>query len=639
MVDTTSSTTTGTVDRPGPRVFDDVELLRLAERPAEPLMPVLDRASAMWPLIVVFALFPITYAAYYRAFDDDAANWGLRAVDVIAADEGAEFLAPGPADAPARRFAAPLGSWAQAAVLSWTSPGWTMAIIAVSVVAIVLTGFAVHVALRRLAGARFALWTTLLVCCHPIVLAAGTTPAPRALGGWLQVAALGCLLRHRISLGRVVGAWNIAAGALLGLTLLASGPAYVVGMGTATLYVVLRSVFGRNNEEEDEGATAVRGTWRSVGALAVIVGTSLAVGGWWPVWLVAAHGWGALGGWLAVLPVDGRAPVSTFLVFERIVENSGFLLGFTAYGGWRCLKYVRGERTESRRVAAMLVAWFSAALLGWLWAVSRVPTMGLESFREWEYAAVVPLLALAVVGIEASRERSLGLLGTTIVGLLSLLVWIGLHTGLFDVATIGESSEPWWTATKRVLSALAVVGGTLGIVLAAWRATRAEDDWQRAFATMTIVALLVLQIAYGFILARRSDKDDRALRQFQTQLAEYRDVRYLVLVGRETTSPRVAYVVHRLWPRTPIDRRENRDEAVAAILKEVGVGERAVLLDVDAAGSRPFDPTGERFKVVVVSPRRLFRERRLRAHVLVRREEVRAATGTVEGDPLATAAP
>lgn len=601
-----------------PAVVDDAELLRLAAPPAEPLMPVLARSAAMWPLIVVFALFPITFATYYRTFDNDAARWGLRAVDTVAAPDRASALIPG-RDERVRR-AAPLSSWLQALVLTGSWREWPMTIVAVSAIATVLTGFAVHVALRRLAGARFALWTTLFVCAHPAVLAAGTTPAPRALGACLQVAALGCLLRHRISLGRVVGVWNIATGVLLGATLLASGPAYVVGVGTATIYVVLRSVFGR--DERDHPLPSRGGTLRSIGALAIIVVTSWLVGGWWLGYAISESGGAAVAGWLEVrtdLVPRGVAKYSPADVLWQLIPLGGVVLGFSVFGVWRCFTRIRDERAEPRRVSALLLAWFGSALVGWSFASVRLWSP--DAMREWEITTIVPLLALAVVGIDAVRERFVGVLGTALLGFVSLIAFVGWHTsnnariapdlGLAEAATSAGSMVWMW---------LAVLSG-LGLVLVSWRASRAHDEWQRAFATTILVAFVALQIAIGFVSARQRTEEDRALKRYQSQLARFDDVEHIVLVVREPDALPVEFATRVLWPRAPLDLARTRDEAVAVVLRDVPIGGRAVLVDTDAEGNRPLDPTGERFHVQVVSPRHQFRGRRLRAHVLDRLPE------------------
>lgn len=596
-----------------PAVVDDTELLRLAAPRTEPLMPVLDRARAMWPLIVVFALLPITFATYYRTFDDGAAEWGLRAVDAVSAGDRGSFLLPGTSSA---RWAGPLSSWLEAAVLTGWWRRWPVAIVAVSVLATVFVGFAVHIALGRLAGPRFALWTTVLVCCHPVILAAGTSPAPRALGACVQMVAFGCLLRHRISLGRVVGIWNILTGVLLGLTLLASGPAYVVGVGTVTAYVVLRSVFGRH--VGDEFTPVRRGTLRSLGALVVVVGTSLLVGGWWLVVAASEGGSAAIAGWLVLQSPTGHTfPVDALTVLARLVPLGGVMLGFAGLGAWRCASRIRDESDEPRRVSALLIAWFGVAILGWMIAAFRLVGHA-EAMREWEINLVVPLLALAVVGIEAVRERIVGVLGTAGLAVLSLLAWVAWQSAL-------PASGAW-----PVLLLFACVGLFAG----AWRAARADDDWRRAFSTITLVGFVVLQVAIGFVGARRRTDDDRALQQFQSQLSAYPDADRIVFVGRgESATPPVMLAARVLWPGAPVSRARSRDEAVAIVLREVPAGAFAVLVDTEIGDTRPIDPAGDRFDVAVVSPRRLYRERRLRAHVLQRLPE-RRETATNES-PLA----
>lgn len=599
-------------------VVDDAELLRLAEQPARPLLPVLDRSSAMWPLIVVFALMPVTFAAYYRTFDATAAEWGLRAVDVLSGTTRAERVFPGTGS---QRFAAPLSTWSTAVVVDSFPRSWPTSVIIVSVLATTLTGFGVYVAFRHLAGARFALWTTLLVCCHPLLLAAATTPAPRALGCCLQVLAFGCLLRHGLVGGRVIGVWNVAVGVLLGGTLLASGPFFVVGVTTTVWYAVLRTLFGRPPGSVESKRPALR----SAGAVGVVVGIALLVGGWWIVWSVSGFGGEAWRGWMTLVESREVAPRTGRSVVGELVERVGLLFGFVVCGGWRCLQLVRHEESEPRRVAALLLAWTSTSVVGCLVVTKLVPRLSPEAFAAWELTTVVPLAALAVVGVDAVRDRTIGLLGTTLITLVSIFVWGSPRI----VAAIGFR---WWGgfAAGWLLLAAAFASGVL--LWTAWQGTRASDRMIRPIIGFATFGIILAQVTSGIVVSRRTTGDDRALVAYQLGLAGFDAVDRIYVVGTRSLDPRVQYAVRSLWPRSPVEDVPNRDSAVAAIIENVEIGRRAVLVDT-RDDNRPFDNRDGRFEIVTVAPRRLFERHRLRAHVLTSRDPAAVTERTADGNP------
>ncbi len=600
----------------GPGIVDDAELTRLAEQPAEPLLPVLDRSAAMWPLIVVFSLLPVTFATYYRTFDDATAAWGNRAVDVLAATTRLAWLFPGEGSL---QFAAPLSSWTTAFVLSTAPRPWPSAVVYVSAAATAATGFGVYVAFRRLAGARFALWTTLLVCCHPLVLASATTPSPRALGCCLQVAAFGCLLRHGLTGGRVVGGWNVAAGALLGLTWLASGPFFVVGVTTTVLYAVLRTAFGR----PPESVSVRRPFLRSLGAVAVVVGVAVLVGGWWSVVAAVEFGGPVWAGWFQLVEDVGVDPRGPGDVLHALVDQVGWLAGFVLCGAWRCLQLIRHERNEPRRVAALLLAWAVTASAGCLFAVWCVPRLTDEAFLAGQATAVVPFVALAVVGIEAVRDRSVGPVGTTVVALTSVLVRCAV--GLFDHSV----PVPWWDgfAVGWFLPVALLV--SVSALWGAWRAKRLSDHLVRPVVGGVVVAVVVGQLVTGIMLARRTNGDDPAVMAFHEGLAKHGDVERVFVVGDRALEPRIEFVCRAVWAPVDVVNVPNRDTAVAAVLESDPPLRRSVLVDA-GDDDRPFDDRRGRFDVAVVSPRRLFAGRRLRAHVVTVRDpsgEATASTG------------
>src|SRR5437899_9760860 len=95
-----------------PAEIDDETLLRLAAEAERPLFPLLDRAEAMVPLIVVLAFLPALYAIEFRTLTEAGAWQGLVSLKCRSADELNEFVDPAKFDPDQPyRFQPPFMNW------------------------------------------------------------------------------------------------------------------------------------------------------------------------------------------------------------------------------------------------------------------------------------------------------------------------------------------------------------------------------------------------------------------------------------------------------------------------------------------------------------------------------------------------
>ena len=80
---------------PIPVPLDDAELLRVAATPRLRLFPILNRASAFAPLIVVCCVLPGLLLLTHPELNEEASLWGLRSLAFANSPSAIAMLEPG----------------------------------------------------------------------------------------------------------------------------------------------------------------------------------------------------------------------------------------------------------------------------------------------------------------------------------------------------------------------------------------------------------------------------------------------------------------------------------------------------------------------------------------------------------------
>ena len=228
-------TLSGINPAPLPAAIDDGTLRRLAREPARPLFPLLAKAEAMVPLVVVFAFLPALYAVENRTLSETGAWEGLIGLRCFAAANFSDLVDPAVlAPGNPLRYEPPLASWLTA--LSMTAFGVRQAAGLVAPAYLCTAGLIVagYILGRRLGGEALGLVTAMLLAFNPQVLAGAQEPVPQSAGCLFAVLALAGAVAHWQKSSAVMSYQLLLGGIALGLCLLTAGP-----MAAAIVVIIL----------------------------------------------------------------------------------------------------------------------------------------------------------------------------------------------------------------------------------------------------------------------------------------------------------------------------------------------------------------------------------------------------------------
>src|SRR5262245_32976872 len=151
-----------------PATIDDKTIGQLAAEPERPVIPLLNQAEAMVPLVVVLAFLPALYALNYRTLTEPGAWEGLISLRCLEAANLAEFVDPAALDPQnPYRFHPPLTNWLTAAGMSLAgveNDAGRLAAAYLCTGGLVLAGY---VLARRFGGEALGLITAGLLAFHP----------------------------------------------------------------------------------------------------------------------------------------------------------------------------------------------------------------------------------------------------------------------------------------------------------------------------------------------------------------------------------------------------------------------------------------------------------------------------------------
>ncbi len=451
---------------------EDRQLIELSLSPKKSLFPVLSRAEAMSPLIVLLALIPPLYVLVNRTLTPLDALWGLKAVAISTSSSIGTWIDPASVPEGANeiplKYQPPLSTWLIAFVMSLTGTERPLALVLSSFLAtagliVFLFGLA-----DRLRGPQFAWWTTCLVALSGPLLQGTQTPAPVSLTLALAVAACWGFVAHCQDFKRLFSAPLAWAGISWGLCLLAGGPVALVIVAVLLCYVLpqsqeakpLRKVNGSKSKRGWKGRPALQ-------SLGVMLGVGLFVGGWWVLFMFFRHGLEFLKSWFVggnALPDVADLPMAFGQqILRDVSQMGGALTGLTVLGlGIGIVMLKRPDAKSQRDSLAFLLAWTFCAAFFWLG--QRAGEHQANAFAAvWRGFCLIPITLLAALAIEQIGTRRIGYFRVFLGLCLTLGILLAMPVEI-GFGMVGPG-RPLWPSVSVILERIFVPESARFLVL------------------------------------------------------------------------------------------------------------------------------------------------------------------------------
>jgi 4-amino-4-deoxy-L-arabinose transferase-like glycosyltransferase len=593
--------------------------VQLAAHRAEELLPVLNRADVLTPLVVLLAILPGLFALEHRTLDDAGALWGLKSLDRFTVSRVEEVVHPkqtSPADV--LKWQPPLGSWLTAAVMSIVGPSQTIALVVVSYLSTVALVIVMFFLCRHLAGPRFAFWATLLLACHGPLLAQAQNPAPHSLALLLALCTFWGFLSHLHTTNSLVSVKLLLGGIAAGMCLLAGGPLVLVVLATLLLYGLgLRRSSLNDSRSLPSVRDRIRGVWPAFISWLLLGLTAFAVGGWWVLMMISEQGFPFWTGWItgAVPGPNAQAAGlvrgnSEIFAAEHFLAMLGVLTGLSVLGIWRACREVFDSADETRRRSLMfLIAWAGCALLVWL----RVQTAVAHVAELWQGFLLLPCIALAAFAIVEISQRRVHIL--VVVGMTAAVPATMVAYSLLDAPHDGGNAGMIGFITL-IIVLFALVGWWFH------HYGRDQDPRQRVILSGLIVAHVLANAAVGLWSVRLDRDDERSLAAFREGLASITNVETCTLISDGDQPARLQFMLRSLWPAANLNLTGSWDAALSQALSEQ-FEHGGILLVVDWS-ARNTRPTNLQIQGLQVSPysspslQQYFRSRQLLAYAVTK---------------------
>ena len=560
-------------------IADDSSLVKLTSEPDRELLPVLNRAGGMAPLVIVCAFLPGLAALHHQTVDDVDAAWGLKSLSLA-------WTPPANGDGEldedvagsVLRYYPPLGTWLIAVSQHAIMRSWGLSLVLPSYLSMAGVVVMSWVLIKRLAGPRQALLAALMVACHGPLLAHSQDPAPHALGLLCALVTFWGFLSH-LDVGVGLVSFRLLIGGVgLGACLLAGGPLAMVVLATLLFPVLSGFLWADRREHAPRGVRRRPSPeWWGLFALAVLALTGFAVGGWWVLRMASRHGLPFWSAWISGT-ADGlvHAPqpmaVSVFLgaVTYHLATMLGSLSGLAVLGSWCAGRRIaelpeeaagsalvnNGRRTAEtqngtagetisekargmRRLGPMfLLAWTVCGSVVWMSSLAAI-SHSAPIASLWQSFVLLPCIFLAAFAVDEILRRRVRAFAVVAATVGTIVIWAG---------TTGHESGGA-EAGVTVLSVLALAVG-LGTVVG-WAASlccRGRETSRRWLLAGCVAFLFVGNAILGVSSTQAPQDARQELRQFASRLVGITEVSSCTIVAAEEPPLRLRYVVASSWP-------------------------------------------------------------------------------------------
>lgn len=459
---------------------DDSRLTELAAEPPERLFPVLDRAAAMGPLVVLMAVLP-----------------GLTSLAVVPFERPTVELGASPPPVADLEIQSPWGRWLVAQPWrDWPSldrlPAKWLPVVPAFLASVVLVWMVWHAA-RGLFGARTGLLAVVVVCCHTPVVLLGRTIEPLALSAVVATATVTGFVTHLQRTNHWLSVFLLVAALGLATTLLLAAP-----LACPVVVLVVTAVICHPAGELGvwgNGAavtrTPVAGRWHGPVSGFLMIGCAVVLVSMWELkdgqplthsGILAGIGRG-LSGW----PV----PIGRL----EWLRTLGWLSGPLLLGIVDVTRDVFGANRDRRPVAVLAMVWAILVPLSIGLAESGYPFHLAEAF------VVVPLAVLAARGIESICERRVT------VGPVVAATWLSGCLGADGLLSRMLGQVVAGTGGQLVVVLLMAIAVGTGVAVSC----RDNEVFRRRILIGCLVLVLVSQVITGWLQVPVATLDALAL--------------------------------------------------------------------------------------------------------------------------------
>ena len=502
---------------------DDSQLLLLAREPRRDLLPILDRADAMSPLIFLLAFIPVLAAIPHQTVEDVDAAWGLESLEAVS--NGIIGVVDRTNAGRVRSFGEshclPVGlclTSASFGLLHSTTLFWLYLPTYCAVA--VLVG-SVYVFMREVGGPRLALVTSTLLVLHaPVLLLAQTAVS----GVWslpLALVTYYCVIGHLHRSGEIVSGRLLCGGVALGLCLLADETTAIVSYVTLAMYWLFQVIFVGSPRQK--ATKPLRGLAAIASCLSMIILalTATAAGGW-REWAVYTHDGQPFWAHWQLVPMtveaitNDSAPGGIQSSLARIVWLFQALAGLIVFG-FVCVvrSWANGShrheaiRKQNKSAIALvagdtglrelnvqvgpppidhlsfLVIWMLVAMTAWI--AIRFASESPPVWRDLGALQILfPAVGLAAHGFDQIVRRRTSVVSVLLVVIATILVLV-----------LGHCTHYWSIKTCLWASLLTIATASL-LVWVIRRKTHVSEFAQRSWLAMSLCLLVIANSAIGF---------------------------------------------------------------------------------------------------------------------------------------------